>query len=328
MRRTLEEEIASLDRIKIYDRARELGADVDRAVALARQTSRRLERKPLLGPRDSVETQLLAALIVVEERSRLRVPLSRSSLPRWRAEAFSRSGKRLGASNPGRRGELVRVRARSSPAPGRQGEDVSEITVAALYVDERGPYMKMEGVDPWPESRDARNYAGPWPVVAHPPCGPWGSLSHLSHQVNSPKGGPHGYDKALAPIALEQVRRWGGVLEHPAGSKLWVHCGLPMPGQLPDAFGGITIAVEQVDFGHVARKKTWLYLVGVRDIGPRPPKREPTHWVSGGRSHARKGAGGFVPPGIKVCSAQQRRRTPPLFAEYLVRLARASVKGK
>jgi hypothetical protein len=33
--------------------------------------------------------------------------------------------------------------------------------------------------------------------------------------------------------------------------------------------------------------------------------------------------GNPVPPGIKVCSAAQRRRTPPLFAEYLVRLARS-----
>ena len=30
-----------------------------------------------------------------------------------------------------------------------------------------------------------------------------------------------------------------------------------------------------------------------------------------------------VPPGIKVCSAQQRRRTPPAFAEWLVMLARS-----
>jgi hypothetical protein len=37
-----------------------------------------------------------------------------------------------------------------------------------------------------------------------------------------------------------------------------------------------------------------------------------------------KKSGCAVPPGIKVCSAQQRRRTPPLFAEYLVRLAQSA----
>lgn len=42
-------------------------------------------------------------------------------------------------------------------------------TVAALYVEADGPYSRVEGVDLWPESRDARKYAGPHPVVAHPP---------------------------------------------------------------------------------------------------------------------------------------------------------------
>ena len=42
--------------------------------------------------------------------------------------------------------------------------------VAALYVQEDGCYVGLPDVDPWPESRDARLYEGPWPVVAHPPC--------------------------------------------------------------------------------------------------------------------------------------------------------------
>lgn len=187
-------------------------------------------------------------------------------------------------------------------------------TVSALYVDPRGPYPTLV-VDWWDETRDATKYAGPNPIVAHPPCGPWGNLRHLSH----------GHGRDLAPVAVEQVRRWGGVLEHPSGSALWDHCGLPRPGELPDAFGGRTVEVCQCDWGHVARKRTWLYMVGVANSALTcPPSREPTHWVSGGRNLNRRGgrsAGGVVPPGIKVCSAQQRRRTPIPFARYLISLA-------
>lgn len=70
---------------------------------------------------------------------------------------------------------------------------------------------------------------------------------------------------------------------------------------------------------------TWLYVVGIAELGPLPEPREPTHWISGGRGRAGKKAKTTpVPPGIKVCSAQQRRRTPPVFAAWLVSLARAS----
>jgi hypothetical protein len=186
-------------------------------------------------------------------------------------------------------------------------------TVAALYVDPRGPYFGRADVDAWDRTRDARRYQGELPVVAHPPCGPWVRLRHLY------KGDE--YD--CAPRAVDQVRACGGVLEHPAGSRLWRVCGLPLPGELPDAWGGTTIEVEQVRWGHVARKRTWLYLVGVRDVGPLPPAREPTHWVSGARVRKDKG-GGTIPPGIKACSALQRRRTPPAFAEWLIGLARSA----
>lgn len=99
--------------------------------------------------------------------------------------------------------------------------------VVALYVDPRGPYPKL--VAEWYDAaRDARTYEGPLPVVAHPPCGPWGRLRHLSRHD----------DPALAIRAVEQVRAFGGVLEHPAYSRLWDACGMARPGELPDAEGG------------------------------------------------------------------------------------------
>jgi len=44
------------------------------------------------------------------------------------------------------------------------------VTVAALYVARGGAYWNLPDVDPWDVERDARLYAGPWAVIAHPPC--------------------------------------------------------------------------------------------------------------------------------------------------------------
>jgi hypothetical protein len=186
--------------------------------------------------------------------------------------------------------------------------------IAALYVDPRGPYPSLVGVDCWDAARDARLYAGPHAVVAHPPCGPWGGVKNLSRKQ----------DAGLALRAVEQVRAFGGVLEHPRYSALWKQCGLPLPGKAVDEFGGFTLEVSQCDFGHVARKMTWLYCVRTRALVNIPRRREPTHWVSGRRyvreDNARP-ASDSVPHGIRVCSAQQRRRTPLAFAQWLVALA-------
>ena len=153
--------------------------------------------------------------------------------------------------------------------------------VAALYVDVvNGAYVGLDGVDLWgfatragaqsdwmARSRDARSYAGPYPVVAHPPCGPWGRFRRRY------KGGEGARD--CGPVAVEQVRRFGGVLEHPAYSKLWDECEMPFPGDF-DRFGGFTLQVEQCDFGHPARKPTWLYLSSVTTIPDFPPPGKPT----------------------------------------------------
>lgn len=182
-------------------------------------------------------------------------------------------------------------------------------TVAALYVDPRGPYPRMPGVECWDEARDARLYAGPHPVVAHPPCGPWGALA--MHCKRQPRD--------LAPLAVEQVRRWGGVLEHPRGSRLWPHCALPFPGELPDPWRGLTIEVNQVDWGHACAKPTYLYVVGGGLTAyPRRARGVPTHGIWYG-SYERAGRAG---PHLLGASKEIRRRTPPAFAEFLVELAR------
>lgn len=178
-------------------------------------------------------------------------------------------------------------------------------TVAALYVDPRGPYPSMPGLECWDEQRDARLYPGPHPVVAHPPCGPWSRLrTFCKHQPR---------DCAL--IAVEQVRRWGGVLEHPEASLLWPACDLPLPGGFHDRHHGWSVLVDQVSWGHRARKRTLLYVVGV---GPGSVELRKggtaTHCVNSRKRDTQ----------LLKLSAAGRRRTPPLFAEFLVDIARRS----
>jgi hypothetical protein len=99
--------------------------------------------------------------------------------------------------------------------------------IAALYVEPNGAYYGLPGVDPWDQARDARQYAGPWPVVAHPPCERWGRFWH-----GSPRK-PHqfklGDDGGCFKHAIECVLVWGGVLEHPADSKAFAFYGLNAP---------------------------------------------------------------------------------------------------
>ena len=135
--------------------------------------------------------------------------------------------------------------------------------VAALYVQTGGAYYGLPDVDPWDEARDARLYEGPWPVVAHPPCARWCRLAGL---VEARWGHKKGDDGGTFAAALAAVRRWGGVLEHPAYSDAWGAFDLPKPAR-----GGWTSSltspgwateVSQSAYGHRARKRTWLYYVG------------------------------------------------------------------
>lgn len=149
-------------------------------------------------------------------------------------------------------------------------------TVAALFVDPKGPYWSDPRCDCWDEKRDARNYAGPLPVVAHPPCGRWCRLAKLVESRY-----PHlkvGDDSGCFSRALELVRRFGGVLEHPAWSLAWGAHGLLIPdvggwsrvefedGWFDCSRKGYVCEVNQAAYGHAATKATWLYYAG--DVPP------------------------------------------------------------
>jgi hypothetical protein len=83
-------------------------------------------------------------------------------------------------------------------------------------------------------------FKGGSPVIAHPPCRLWGQMRFFSSAPES--------EKLLAFFAVEQVRKNGGILEHPASSTLWEAAKLPAPGRR-DSFGGWTL-FDSLDFSN------------------------------------------------------------------------------
>ena len=183
------------------------------------------------------------------------------------------------------------------------------LPVSVLCVREDSIYKAM-GLDCYDASRDARNYQGTNPVVGHPPCRGWGSLRGLSHATEE--------EKNLGHCVAAQVRRWGGVLEHPAYSTLWKAAGLPKPGNT-DAYGGYTLDVDQYWWGHRAQKRTWLYVCGCnpRNLPAMPIKLGTAPRVITNRHGLRAGQPGYR----KEVTKRERDATPPELAHWLVELA-------
>ena len=210
-------------------------------------------------------------------------------------------------------------------------------TVAALYVLARGPYSRMEGVDPWPLRRDAQLYRGPHPVVTHPPCAFYTPFASQTTDLKA-------QDPTCAIRAVAQAREYGGVVEHPAGSRLWELMGIPPPpdfrqrslwGPERDDFGGWTLRADLSSWGFPGgHKPTGLYLVGIdpEDVKippPAPKPKIPDHLVDrveGWRPKPEKRPG--RKPGARcamdVLSPTARKRSPDAFAEWLVALARTA----
>jgi hypothetical protein len=183
--------------------------------------------------------------------------------------------------------------------------------VAVLFARKDSVYKTLPDCDVWDVDRDARNWLGGNPAIAHPPCRAWGRLRHFAK--------PREDEKDLAIWAVKQVRQNGGVLEHPAQSTLWVAAGLPAPGR-SDEFGGFTLWVSQWWFGHRADKATWLYIVGCEPQNlPQMPFKigEPSHVVQSRKRENHK-------PHI---SKAEREHTPIELAKWLIETAlRCQVK--
>lgn len=214
--------------------------------------------------------------------------------------------------------------------------------IAALFVARGGVYWDLEGVDPYDAERDARKYPGPHPVVAHPPCDRWCQMA----PVNQARYGHRvGDDGGCFASALASVRRWGGVLEHPAFSIAWERFGLRRPHprggwEISEWTGGkgprshvarrwhrrrsFVCQVEQRNYGHRARKKTWLYAVTFDPPeliwGPGAP---PEAWISADRPRAELAAAG-----IAQLSKREAKATPPAFRDLLISIAETAKRGE
>ena len=197
---------------------------------------------------------------------------------------------------------------------------MSDIVISAIYVQDGGCYFGLSGVDPWPERRDARNYTGPHPVVAHPPCQLWGKMARVNYKR---WGGDHnrpGNDGGCFKHALESVEMFGGVLEHPAQSYAWAHHGLEKPHGVGwhRSKSGWVCEVWQSAYGHKARKSTWLYYCGSRPPHDLNWSRTPgTHQVG---FQDQRGKSRNKP----TLGKKEANATPDLFREELLRLARTS----
>lgn len=140
--------------------------------------------------------------------------------------------------------------------------------------------------------KDARTYPGGI-AIHHPPCGPWGNYSKKSMHTQS--------EKDLAIWSINKVRLFGGVVEHPASSKIWSEMSIG-PGY--DKYGGFILSIDQYWFGHQSKKPTYLYIVGLKHSEiPDYPIQLPYHYRS-----------------LEDLSKKQRASTPVALANYLIQL--------
>lgn len=206
-------------------------------------------------------------------------------------------------------------------------------TVSALFVMADGPYPRLVE-DCWTQERDARLYAGPNPGVYHPPCARWTRFWWTARH----KGKGLGDDDGCFASAIENVRRWGGILEHPEASHAWPRFGIlrPTPGAWtrslfrPDEW--VTV-IDQLAYGHRARKRTWLVAVGAQSLPmlrwdytgsqqaylltPRLGRRT---YVASGPGVSRSAELRKL-HGIELMGRRERSLTPTPFAELLVSIA-------
>ncbi len=120
-----------------------------------------------------------------------------------------------------------------------------------LYCQVKSVYKRLGlDLDIYDINRNAKTYRGSKPVIAHPPCAPWGNYAWNSKQ-----------SKSTAIHAFKVVTNNGGLLEHPSHSKLWDMFSVPKPGEPAIRINGRwlwSVSVCQGAYGHISHKPTWI----------------------------------------------------------------------
>jgi hypothetical protein len=213
--------------------------------------------------------------------------------------------------------------------------DGGSMTVCALFVDPEGIYPKLLGPENcWDETRDARTYPGPHPVVCHPPCNLFVNMAAVNwkrYGRQKPAWYPGGTDGGCFESALQNVRKYGGILEHPAFTHAWSKYHIDPPSCIDPEVrgwyenywaGGVsgpggdtyyTCEVWQSAYGHRARKRTWLLYSGSRPPFELNWSREPGTCQIGWFDRQKP-----------TLSKREANATPVAFAQELIKLAQWS----
>lgn len=175
--------------------------------------------------------------------------------------------------------------------------------ITILCCSKTSEYKSMSNVDCYDITRDASTFDGSNPIVAHPPCRSWST--HLSHCAKPLPG-----ERDLAHFCIDKLKQNGGVLEHPAFSKLFTDGYLPLPREQHPTLK--TIEVSQFWFGSKMRKRTWLCFSRIDLSLVLIPFRLFPQASPGATRH------------FEFLSEKQRSHSTPEFCEFLVNNARLS----
>lgn len=155
--------------------------------------------------------------------------------------------------------------------------------ISILCTHLKSNYLKIPNLDIWDEHRNAYNFTGHNLIICHPPCAQWSRMHHFA-RINP-------IEKELANFCMIKVKSNGGIFEHPAGSSIFKHHGIPRSK---------IISVDQHWWGFPGRKRTYLFFNHV------PVLQQPLNFNA-------------IPRDITFLNPQLRSLMPLTFCEYLVR---------